>query len=127
MSKETPFVWHEINTPDATAAKEFYARCFGWETSEMDMGGDGKYTMFNKPGEEPFGGIVEMKGDQLKDIPAHWAVYIGVEDIQEMVKNVQLAGGKVIVPPFEKPDVGWTSLIQDPQGASFYLYQSVSK
>lgn len=126
MSEKTPFAWHELNTPDSTATKEFYTNCFGWETSEMDMGEHGTYTMFAMAGSKPFGGIVEMKDEQLKDVPAHWAVYIGVEDIQESVKNVQLAGGKVIVPPFEIPNVGITSLVQDPQGASFYLFQVVT-
>jgi len=123
MPNSTPFIWHEINTPDTTECKEFYTKCFGWETSEMDMGEQGVYTMFAMPGSKPFGGIVQMSGEQWKDVPAHWAVYLGVDDIQEEIKKVQLAGGKVIVPPFEIPDVGLTSLIQDPQGASIYLIQ----
>ena len=123
MPDKTPFAWHEISTPDGLSAKQFYTQCFGWTTSEMAMGKDGTYTMFSLPGEKPFGGILEMVGEQWEGVPAHWAVYVGVEDIQESVKAVQLAGGKVVVPPFEMDDVGWTALVQDPQGASLYLYQ----
>ena len=125
MPENTPFAWHEIHTTDPQTAKKFYIDCFGWETSEMPMGEDGVYTMFNVPGAKPFGGICELRGEAWNDIPAHWAVYVSVEDIHAKVQEVEASGGKVVIPPFEMPDVGFTALVHDPQGAPFYLFQGV--
>src|SRR4051794_20042923 len=40
------FVWDELATSDAEAAKSFYGEVVGWTTRDMDMGGGMTYTLF---------------------------------------------------------------------------------
>ena len=46
------FCWADLGTTDAAAAKEFYARVFGWEAVDTPVGDEGTYTMFRLDGRD---------------------------------------------------------------------------
>jgi uncharacterized protein len=52
------------------------------------------------------------------DTPAHWSVTFAVDDADATAARATELGGKVVVPPFDAPWVR-TTIINDPQGASF--------
>lgn len=115
------FVWHEVNVPDVAAAKSFYGQVAGFTFQEMPMGEAGTYTMLCNNG-IPVGGIMATVGD-MADVPPHWSVYIAVADVDTAAAKAVELGGKVMVPAFDIPTIGRMSLIQDPQGAVFWLFR----
>ena len=66
------------------------------------------------------GGLMQMT-PEWGEIPAHWSLYVQVEDVDAAVARAQTLGGTVCVPAFDAPGVGRIARIDDPAGAGFYL------
>ncbi len=122
----SPFVWFEVNTPDAAGSRKFYTELLGWGVEEWDMGQGSPYAMF-KHGDETFGGIQPMEGPQWEGVPPHWMIYVGVDDVDATAAKAVALGGKILMPAFDIPEVGRICVIQDPQGAAISLYKSSSQ
>ncbi len=112
------FVWFELTTDDVNASKTFYGETVGWKSSTMDMG-DFEYTMLSIGEDNAQCGVLEP---QAKGTPNHWISYVSVEDVDTLAEKVTKAGGKVVVPPRDIPNVGRFALVADPQGAMFNLF-----
>src|SRR5262249_44360530 len=56
--------------------------------------------------------------------PPHWMSYVAVENTEAMTKKATSLGGKVLVGPMTMGP-GTMSVIQDPTGAVFALWQSI--
>ncbi len=115
------FSWVDLSTHDADAAAEFYSGVMGWESHGMDAGYGMRYFTFRKDGHE-IAGLAELPAE-MKDFPASWNSYVTVGDVAALMEPIEAAGGTVIEPPFEVPDGGRISLIQDPDGAALGLMQ----
>jgi hypothetical protein len=63
-----------------------------------------------------------MTGPEWRGVPPHWMVYVAVDDIDAAARKVVELGGKVCVPPTTIP-VGRFAVVNDPQGATFSLFQ----
>lgn len=111
--------WTELASRDAAAAGKFYAEIFGWDPTEQEMEGLGKYTVFMK-GEAQAGGMLQMT-EEWGDTPSHWMVYFAVEDCDASANRVEELGGSVCVPPTDIPTVGRFAVVNDPQGAVFSI------
>jgi uncharacterized protein len=109
------FLWNELNTRNAEAAKKFYADTLGWTFDGMPMP-DGTYWVI-KMGDETVGGIFTMRGTAFEGVPEHWFSYVQVDDVDARVKKLKAAGGKVLRDPFDVPDVGRIAIVQDSNGA----------
>ena len=55
-------------------------------------------------------------------VPSHWLAYFQVADCDAVAKKAVLLGGQVVVPTMTI-DVGTFTVLRDPQGAVFALYQ----
>lgn len=111
-----PFVHIELHTGDMDRAKKFYAGMFDWKLEEMP-GMD--YTMIDV-GEGTGGGM--MKNPMPED-PANWLPYILVDDVAASTKKAKSLGATIVKDVTEVPDMGWFSVIVDPTGAAFGLWQ----
>jgi predicted enzyme related to lactoylglutathione lyase len=112
--------WNELMTSDTDVAGAFFARLFGWERDELDMGDMGIYTLFTLASTtDNVGGMVALPGPE---VPPHWMVYIGVADCETSAQQVVDLGGTIIVPPTEIPDIGCFAIAADPHGATFGLF-----
>ncbi|ADV82324.1 VOC family protein [Terriglobus saanensis] len=115
---QLPFVHVELNTKDLEKTKAFYGELCGWEfndaTTEM-----GPYTTFLQ-GTLPSGGITT-----ILDAPSPWLPYIGVEDIQAATDKAASLGANVFLRGHEVANVGWLSLLFDPNGTMVGLFQPV--
>ena len=109
------FSWTELMTRDVVAAKKFYGELLGWTMDEMPMG-EGVYTVL-KAGDAGVGGIMAMPGQVPPQVPAHWASYVTVDDVDAVAKKAAELGAKTIVPPTDIPGVGRFYTFQDPEGA----------
>jgi uncharacterized protein len=115
-----PFVHIELQTQDVGKSKEFYSNMFGWKWEEMP-GMD--YTMINV-GEGTGGGMMK-KPDP--GIPDHWLPYILVDDAAALTKKARALGATIALDVTEIPGYGWFSMIVDPTGATFALWQAKTK
>jgi predicted enzyme related to lactoylglutathione lyase len=116
-----PFVHVELHTNDVDAAKKFYRSLFDWNLEEMP--GDMPYTMI-KVGEGTGGGMMKSP---MPGAPPSWLAYIQVSDVAATTKKAKELGAKVIQDRTEIPDMGAFSVLTDPQGAAFALWEMKRK
>jgi hypothetical protein len=121
------FVWRELYTRDVAAAKRFYSGLFGWTAEDVPMGPDWSYTLL-KNGDKQIGGIMDLANlpNEGQGIPPHWAVYVSVADVDATAEKAVAAGGKLLNPCMDIPNVGRFAVLQDPQGAVIQVFRSAS-
>jgi len=115
----------EIPATDVEKLKQFYAGLFGWKIAKYP--GPMEYWMLQtvptddkgmllRPGVN--GGMVKKERPEQKTVN-----YISVESIDESIKKVKQLGGKIISPKTEVLNVGWISVVLDPEGNQIALLQ----
>jgi predicted enzyme related to lactoylglutathione lyase len=114
--------WAEVNTRDAAGADAFYQHLFGYEQEQIGDGEGFDYTVWRLEG-EPVCGRLKMT-EQWGDIPPHWMVYFGVEDVDAAIGRVRGAGGNVNVEPFDTTS-GRIAVVSDPSGIHFSIVKPV--
>ena len=114
------FTWYELVTSDVEAAKAFYAKVVGWDTTDASISGLA-YTLFTA-GKASVSGLMELPEEarQLGVRPS-WTGYVGVDDVDATVDRVKQLGGAVYVPPKDIPNVSRFSVVADPQMATLAL------
>jgi predicted enzyme related to lactoylglutathione lyase len=115
-----PFVHVELNTNDPDKAKAFYSRLFDWKLEDAPMPGGGSYTLIDV-GEGTGGGMMK---NPVPGVPSNWLAYVGVDDVASTTRKAKELGGKVLMEKKEIGDFGIMSVIADPTGAVFALWQS---
>ncbi|MFN3429218.1 MAG: VOC family protein, partial [Candidatus Sericytochromatia bacterium] len=118
------FVWRELFTRDVTAAKRFYGGLFGWTFDDRPMG-DWAYTIV-KTGDKEIAGIMDlanMPGGDNGQIPANWAVYVSVADVDAAAQKAVAEGGRILGDCHDIPGVGRFAILADPLGANFNLFR----
>jgi hypothetical protein len=108
----------ELNSTDVAKAKGFYGKLFDWVLEDTPMG-DLDYTVI-KVGKGTGGGIMQQL---IPGAGSAWLPYVGVDDIKASTKKAQSLGAKVMKDVTEVPGMGWLSIIVDPTGALFGLWQ----
>ncbi len=118
MTAHGAFYWNELMTRDVARAKDFYAKTLGWSYDDMPMGDMyGTYTMI-KSGDQMVGGMFKMDGPMFEGLPEHWFAYIAVDDLDERLKKLKDAGGKVYREPWDITGVGRVAIVADTGGAA---------
>jgi predicted enzyme related to lactoylglutathione lyase len=118
------FCWMELATTDQSAAKKFYAELFGWATSDTPMGPDDFYTTFKIDGRD-VGAAYTLRAEQrAQGIPAHWNLYVAVQDADGAAGRATALGAKVLAVPFDVFDIGRMAVLQDPTGANISVWQA---
>jgi predicted enzyme related to lactoylglutathione lyase len=116
-------LWYELMTTDMEAAAAFYRAVVGWTTAPFD-GSPQPYTMFLRNGEAAVGGVMPTP-DGLT-APPFWAMYVGVPKLEDAAAHIKRLGGSECSPVIDVPTVGRMQMMQDPQGAAFYIYEPAS-
>jgi hypothetical protein len=112
--------WADLMTPDQDRAGKFYKQVFGWEA---DPGKDSSGYLHIKNGEKHIGGIPSAE-QRNPNAPPHWLLYFLVANCDASTAKAKELGANVFVPPMSMEGVGRWSVIADPQGAVFALFQS---
>jgi hypothetical protein len=120
------FCWMELGTTDQAAAKQFYSSLFGWTSNDYPMGPAGDYTIFQLKGRDCGAAYTLDKEKLSHGVPPHWMLYIGVENADESTKLAKELGANVLAGPFDVMDKGRMSVVQDPTGAHFCLWQKIT-
>lgn len=111
--------WFELHTRDYDASVRFYREVFGWDAHVMSDVDGFRYTTLGD-GDAALAGIMDSTADLPDGLPAHWAIYFGVDDVDVALKQVVELGGAVIVPAGDTP-YGRLAQAADPTGARFRL------
>jgi hypothetical protein len=115
------FAWDELHTKDREKANPFYNTLFGWTAEAVPVGPDYTYHLLKRKGsDEAFAGS-HQQGEEEKDVPSHWLVSLGTNDVDAAVAKASELGATVVIPPADIPNIGRFSVLMDPQGAAFGL------
>ena len=111
--------WFELHTRDYDASVQFYKDVFGWDAKTMSDTTDFRYTTLGE-GDAALAGIMDSTNFLPEGVPAHWAVYLAVDDTDAAVKTTTELGGSLIEAPHDTP-YGRIAIIADPTGAHVRL------
>jgi predicted enzyme related to lactoylglutathione lyase len=115
--------WFELSSTDPEKSFAFYHGLFGWNRNDMDLGAMGTYSfLLNANG--CVGAFCGMQEEQkAQGMPSCWGVYFAVEDCDAATARAATLGGTVIMPPFDVSEHGRMSVVSDPTGGTFCLWQ----
>ncbi|MEZ0244995.1 MAG: VOC family protein [Sphingomonas sp.] len=120
------FIWYELLTRDAKAAKAFYDPVVGWNIDAEAPPGGMDYRMINAHDGQA-GGVMQLNADMVAGgAKAIWLGYFGVDDVDASVAAIVAEGGQVHLPAFDIPNVGRLAMVTDPQGVPFYVMRGFS-
>lgn len=114
--KPGSFVHIEIASADPARTRKFLEDVFAWKFEDVP---EMNYTMYD-PGSGPGGGIMSPMEGQGPGI----LNYIMSTDIDRDLAKIQSAGGSVLVPKMEIPNMGWWAGFREPTGLTLALYES---
>ena len=122
MTPTGRFVWYELLTKDAEAAKAFYGEVFGWTTQPFGEG-EKPYAIWHA-GETPIGGVMEIQPEhEGSGVAPLWWAHVSVDDVDASARQAEALGGKILTPATEIPEVGRFAVVTDPQGALISLFK----
>src|SRR5260370_20941536 len=106
-----PVVHFEVLGRDPSALRKFYSEAFGWQLGPADDS-PLQYTMVHmKEGGGIDGGI-----GKAPEGPGHVTFYVGVDDAQAALDNIQRLCGETVPPPAPSPGRATLALFADPGG-----------
>lgn len=111
--------WFELLTNDPDKAVVFYKSVLGVRSEKMP--GPMEYNLL-KVGDKDVAGVFRIT-KEMGPVPPSWAVYFSVENCDTATNKAKSLGATALMPPKEIPGVGRFSVLKDPQGAVFNLYQ----
>ncbi|MBD3729151.1 MAG: VOC family protein [Sphingomonadales bacterium] len=118
------FIWYELMTPDAAAAKQFYDAVVGWNLQQHGGASatGAQYYMIGRSDGGFAGGVLELTGEMIEQgaSPA-WLPYICIADVDGAAGELVAAGGATHLAPTDMAGVGRIAMVSDPWGAVFYL------
>lgn len=110
--------WHELYTPNAKAARDFYTALLG-ATADTMPGGMEYYVL--KHGDAMLAGVMQID-PAWGNMPAQWVNYFAVANVDETVATAIANGGKQMGAIDDSP-FGRIAALMDPFGAIFKLVQ----
>jgi predicted enzyme related to lactoylglutathione lyase len=117
------FSWVDLATTDTEGAKSFYSGLFGWSGLDIPTDSGMVYTMFQIEGLDVSGMGPLDENLKAQGIPPHWSSYVKHDDVDGVAARAAEAGGTVLMPPFDVMESGRMTMIQDPAGAVFGVWQ----
>ena len=118
-------IWYELMTTDPEGAQRFYEAVVPGLKFGERLPGDQDYRMINRSDGGSLGGALglteEMCSHGARPI---WMGYVGVDDVDGTVAQIEAKGGKALMPAFDIPQ-GRIAMVADPQGNPFYVMKPV--
>jgi predicted enzyme related to lactoylglutathione lyase len=107
----------ELPADDPDRAAKFYSNVFGWKITKWE--GPQDYWLIST-GEGPGidGGMMRRMHPGAGTVNT-----VGVASLDESVKSVEAAGGKIALPKMAVPGVGYLAYCLDPEGNTFGMLQ----
>lgn len=105
-----PIVHWEIMGPDGSQLREFYGSVFDWALESVE----GFESYFTTEGDSM--GVNGAVGQGAEEMPTYQCIYVGVEDIDTKLTEVEAAGGSTVIAKTSIPDVVTFAMFRDPAG-----------
>ncbi|MBZ0112307.1 MAG: VOC family protein [Thermoanaerobaculia bacterium] len=114
-----PFCYTELHTQKPQETGAFYSKLLDWKltTSDTPMG---PYTMIDTQSSHSGGVLVTENGG------SQWVPYIQVDSLETSTDRAKELGAEAIKELVPVPGMGRFSLLVDPGGATFGLWQQDS-
>jgi predicted enzyme related to lactoylglutathione lyase len=108
----------EIPADEPERAVEFYESVFGWKIEKWEGPADYWLVTTGEAPEPGINGVIERRseGDVTRNT-------VDVADVDEYVRKVEAAGGKVVKPKTALAGVGWYAYCADTEGNVFGMMQ----
>lgn len=120
--EEGVFCWVDLMAHDIEAAKLFYSRLFGWETTPTDPHMQYSNAM---QGGKMVAGIGGMPDDMKKQgVPPMWSSYAWTDDAAKVEARAREAGAKILMPTMQIAEHGSMMYFMDPGGAAVGVWQA---
>jgi predicted enzyme related to lactoylglutathione lyase len=105
-----------INADDVSRARRFYEQSFGWRF--QPWGPPNFYLIETGDEKTPgVGGLLEQRRELIKDARMiGYECTIGVDNIDEAIRAIVVANGKIVMPKFHIPTVGSGAYFTDTEG-----------
>jgi predicted enzyme related to lactoylglutathione lyase len=105
-----------INADDVSRARRFYEQVFGWRFEPW--GPPDFYLIHTGDEKEPgVGGLLHQRRELVKGVRMiGYECTIGVDNIDETIRAIGAANGKLAMPKFHIPTVGSGVYFNDPEG-----------
>ena len=113
-----PFVHIELMSAEIGKAKDFYGKLLDWKLEDVQMP-EMIYTMI-QVGEGTGGGMMQ---NPMPNAPSTWLPYVDVDDLPAKTAKAKSLGATVLKENVEVMGHGAYSIITDPTGAMFGLWQ----
>lgn len=114
--------WVELMVEDVEPVIQFYKELLNWHIEKLNMSDTEDYFTC-KVGEVEVAGIMKKPAD-LPKMPPHWLPFVSVENIQTSSEKAENLGAEALLGPQEVPNIGVFTLLKDPTGAIFYLFEN---
>jgi uncharacterized protein len=125
VNEEGAFCWADLVSHNRDKAAEFYRSLFGWTIEKEDENPDHGYYHI-KHGDQYIGGIPPAHY-LTPEIHSHWSLYFQTTDCAGKTAQAETLGAKTIVSNLTLENVGTMSVVADPQGATFCIFQTARK
>jgi predicted enzyme related to lactoylglutathione lyase len=117
-----PFCYSELHTEDPTRARQFYTALFSWPVTVHPLPA-GEYTELQPGGPIP-GGL--LRG-MFEGGRSQWVPYVAVDDLERFTARAKELGARGVHELGTVPEQGRFSLLVDPAGAPFGIWQPLAK
>jgi hypothetical protein len=115
------FCWIELMAANADGARAFYTKLFDWGVREISMGEMGMYFIFQKSGHDCAAMFQRMP--DMASVPPFWMTYVQVDNTDAATEKAKSLGATLHNGPMDVPGQGRMSILADPQGAAFSIWQ----
>ena len=105
------------------AAIPFYKELFSWDMTLKTSGHTDFYEITSET-HEKIGYVMKM-GASIAPSPSNWMVYMNTEECEQRANQVKQMGGVIHKDKTEIPGLGYFSIVADPLGATFGLFEKV--
>jgi predicted enzyme related to lactoylglutathione lyase len=117
-------LWYELMTTDMNAAEAFYRTVIGWTARPFGESPQ-PYTVFSRGADVTVAGMMTRPDDLAA--PPFWAMYVGVPRLADAAGHIRRLGGRECSPVIDVPTIGRMQMVNDPQGAAFYIFEPASR
>ncbi len=111
-------VYFEIPSDDPEKSMDFFKEVFGWKFEQFGnneywsaISGDENITGIN--------GAISKRKDPKEPV----VTTIAVENLDDYIRKIEKAGGKIVMPKMSVPKIGWIAYFIDPDGNMHGMWQ----
>lgn len=116
--------WLELVSLDVAASRRFMTGLLGWEFAGWPLPADPLHALGMQGGRAFCSASALAAELAAEGIGSHWLPFFAVAELEPALAQVESEGGAVLVEATEVPGLPRTGLAQDPEGASFGLWET---